>query len=171
MALLNILKYPDPRLKKRAQALEAAAVTAAPTKHIIQNMFETMYNSNGVGLAATQVDIHLQIITIDVSEARDQPLCLINPKIIDDTAPFFYNEEGCLSFPGVFAKVKRHQKIVVQFLEPEGKTKSLAAEGLLSICIQHEIDHLNGITFFDHLSPLKRQLLEKKLTKIAKQKK
>lgn len=170
MPVLNILKYPDPRLKKQAQALAMSAVTTAHTKDIIQNLFETMYHANGVGLAATQVDIHLQIITIDVSEEKNQPLCLINPRIIDNPAPFIYNEEGCLSFPGVFAKVKRLQRIVVEFLESTGNTNILEADGLLSICIQHEIDHLNGITFFDHLSPLKRRLLEKKLTKIKKQK-
>lgn len=170
MSLLHILKYPDPRLKKKAQELDISAIHSSQTKNIIQNMFETMYNAPGVGLAATQVDIHLQIITIDVSEEKNQPLCLINPKIIDNNSPFIYNEEGCLSFPGVFAKVKRHKTIVVEFLEPDGNRKSLEAEGLLSICIQHEIDHLNGLTFFDHLSPLKRSLLEKKFNKISSKK-
>ena len=169
MALLNILQYPDPRLKKIAKPITLSSIISNDTKNTIDNMFETMYQAKGIGLAATQVDIQLQIITIDVSEHKNQQLCLINPQIIDKPSVMISHEEGCLSFPGVYAKVKRYSSITIEFLELSGQKKILHADNLLSICIQHEIDHLNGITFFDHLSPLKQKILERKLNKLRKQ--
>lgn len=169
MTLLNILQYPDPRLKKIAKPITLSSIPSKVTKNIIDNMFETMYQAKGIGLAATQVDIQLQIITIDVSEHKNQPLCLINPQITNKQSVMVSHEEGCLSFPGVYATVKRYSHITIEFLEPSGHNKILQADNLLSICIQHEIDHLNGITFFDHLSPLKQKMLDRKLNKLRKQ--
>ena len=128
------------------------------------DMFETMYESQGVGLAATQINVHKQIIVIDTSEEKDSPLCFINPKLIE-TLDEEETDEGCLSVPGIFEPIKRAKKITVQALDKEGKSFELEADGLLGVCIQHEIDHLKGILFVDYLSPLKRERIKKKMVK------
>lgn len=164
MALLNILQFPDQRLKTTAapvEKLEQALFT------LIDNMFETLYEAQAVGLAATQVNVHKRVMVVDVSSKANEPLCLINPEITAKRG-IRESEEGCLSFPGVYAKVKRAKEIDVKFLDKNGKVQELSADGLLSTCIQHEIDHLNGITFFDHLSMLKQNLIVKKLEKIRR---
>lgn len=167
MALLNILQYPDARLKKIARPIAVEEMTSTYVQTIIADMFETMYQAKGVGLAAIQVNVPLQIVTIDISDPQDSPLCLMNPNIIA-TKNIVNSNEGCLSFPGIYANIKRHQIIEVQFFDIRGKKQVLQADDLLSICIQHEIDHLYGKTFFDHLSILKQTLLRKKLEKLKK---
>lgn len=164
MALLNILQFPDPRLK-----LTAESVTDFSTElpRLIDDMFETMYEAVGVGLAATQVNIQQRIIVIDVSEHHKEPLCLINPTIVSKEGTTVW-EEGCLSFPGVYAQIQRAKTITLSYRDPQNTLHTLEADGLLGICIQHELDHLNGITFFDHLSPLKQSMMRKKLSKIRK---
>lgn len=164
MALLNVLQYPDERLRTKAKA-----VTEFDSKihTIIDNMFETMYEQHGVGLAATQVDIHQRIIVMDVSDDRTQPLCVINPEIITREG-IQHESEGCLSFPGVFDKVERAAKIRVKALDRDGKPFELDAEEILSICIQHEMDHLEGILFIDHLSRMKQERARKKLEKMRR---
>jgi peptide deformylase len=161
---LPILEFPDPFLKKAVPPV--AAVSAEILAHL-DNMLETMYAENGVGLAATQVGIPLQLVVIDASEQHDSPLFLINPSIIDAQEDIL-SEEGCLSFPGVYVKVPRKATVTVSFLNRAGETEQLTADGLLSICLQHEIDHLKGITFFDYLSPLKKSFALKKLKKQSK---
>ncbi|GAA5131109.1 peptide deformylase [Thalassotalea piscium] len=165
MAILPVLRFPDQRLRKKA-----APVTEVndKIKNIVSDMFDTMYDENGVGLAATQVDIHLQIVVIDVSENKEQSYVLINPEIIRRNDETMINEEGCLSVPGCYAKVDRHTKVAVKALDINGIPFELDAEELLSICIQHELDHLKGILFVDYLSPLKRNRIQKKLEKEAK---
>ena len=164
MAILNILHFPDDRLRTRAQPVESVNES---TRVIVKDMFETMYQAPGVGLAATQVDIHQRIIVIDTSEEKDQPLCLINPQILE-TQGEEEMEEGCLSVPGVYEMVKRSQVVRVQALDEEGESFEMEANGLLSICIQHEIDHLEGKLFVDYLSELKRQRIKKKLDKVRR---
>lgn len=162
MALLNILQFPDPRLKNKA---EPVIQFDEELSILVENMFETMYEMKwAVGLAAIQVNVKKQVIVIDVSENRDQPLCLINPKILSQRDSTEY-EEGCLSFPGVYAKVKRFKEIDISYFDKEGTPQQLSTGDFLSICIQHEIDHLNGITFYDHLAPVKQHMLRKKLEK------
>ncbi len=165
MTILTVLRFPDPRLKTKASLV--TEITKA-TSIIIDDMLITMYDEKGVGLAATQVDIHQRIVVIDVSENNDQPLVLINPEIIAKSDETLINEEGCLSVPGVYAKVDRHTTCTVKALDRDGKEFTLDGEELLSICIQHELDHLNGILFVDYLSPLKRQRIKTKLEKEAK---
>lgn len=167
MALLEVLHFPDKRLRTRAKALET--VTDA-TRKIVDDMFETMYDAPGIGLAATQVNIHQRIIVIDVSEEKNQPLCLINPEIVESVGDEEM-EEGCLSVPGVYEKVQRADKITIKALDQNGNGYRLDAEGLLAVCIQHEIDHLDGKLFVDYLSPLKRQRIRSKLSKQQRQKK
>lgn len=165
MPLLNILQFPDPRLKKVATPVTVFDDTLLS---LIANMIETMYEAQGVGLAATQVNVHKRVIVVDISQEQNQALVLINPEIITKAGPLEW-DEGCLSFPGVYAKVKRFHDIEIKYRDHNGKLEHLKANGgLLSACIQHEIDHLDGITFFDHLSLLKRELLEKKLEKNRK---
>jgi peptide deformylase len=164
MPLLNILQFPDLRLKNIAAPVEhfdQALVT------LVKDMLETMYEAQGVGLAAIQVNVKKRLLVMDISSTADQPMHLVNPTIVAtrDTVTF---EEGCLSFPGVWSKVKRAKEIDVTFYDQYGKFHELSATGLLCQAIQHEIDHLNGITFYDRLSPLKQQLLRKKLDKIKK---
>ena len=161
MAVLDILKFPDPRLRKKA--LPVTAVDASIRK-ISRDMFETMYEANGIGLAATQVDIQKRIIVLDISEQHDRPVCLINPEILN-TEGQELSEEGCLSVPGFFETVKRAEKIKVRALDENGKTLEIQADGMLAVCIQHEIDHLEGKLFVDYLSALKRQRIRKKLEK------
>ena len=164
MALLPVLKYPDTRLRIRA---EPVTEVNAEIQALITDMLETMYDAPGIGLAATQVNVHKRVLVIDISEDRDQPLCLINPEILSAEGDVSY-EEGCLSVPGVFEAVSRSEYIKVKALDETGKPAELNAEGLLAICIQHEMDHLEGKLFVDYLSDLKRDRLKKKLTKTAK---
>jgi peptide deformylase len=165
MTILTVLRFPDPRL--RTKALPVASITDA-TATIIDDMLATMYDEKGVGLAATQVDIHQRIFVMDTSEDNDQPIVLINPEIIASSDETSINEEGCLSVPGTYAKVDRHNTCTVKALDRHGNEFTLDATELQSICIQHELDHLNGILFVDYLSPLKRQRIQKKLEKAAK---
>ena len=165
MALLEILEFPDPRLRTRAQPV--TQVDAA-LRTLIDDMFETMYAAPGIGLAATQVNVAKRLLVIDVSDKRDQPLVLINPDIVAREG-VEETEEGCLSVPGVFDKVTRAEKIVVRALDRDGKPFELEADGLLAVCIQHEIDHLDGKLFVDYLSELKRTRIRKKLEKERKE--
>ncbi|WP_258807763.1 peptide deformylase [Pseudidiomarina sp. CB1] len=164
MTKLTILKYPDERLRTVAEPVTSVDDSLRDT---IDAMFETMYDSNGVGLAATQVNVHKRLFLADCSEDQSEPLVFINPEITEKDG-LFANEEGCLSFPGVYAKVERASKVTVQALDRNGEAFSLTAEGLLAICIQHELDHLNGKLFVDYLSPLKRDRIRKKLEKEAR---
>lgn len=161
MSQLTVLKYPDERLRKVAAPV---ATVDDALRAVIDDMFETMYESQGVGLAATQVDVHQRLFVADCSEDQNEPLVFINPEITKAEG-HFTNDEGCLSFPGVYAKVERAEKITVSALDRNGEQFSLNAEGLLAICIQHEIDHLNGKLFVDYLSPLKQNRIRKKLEK------
>lgn len=165
MALLEILRFPDKRLRTKAQPIESVN---KEVQQIVEDMFETMYDAPGIGLAATQVNIHQQIVVIDISEKKDDPLCLINPKIIHSEG-VEKSEEGCLSVPAYYADVKRAESITVQALDQQGNEFELKADELLAVCIQHELDHLQGKLFIDYLSPLKRQRLLKKIEKLAKQ--
>ena len=161
MAVLTILEYPDPRLRTRAKPV---AAVDARVRQLIEDMFETMYGAPGVGLAATQVDVHERVLVLDVSQERNEPLALVNPEILtrDGVAE---GEEGCLSVPGIFDLVDRAARITVRALDGDGKPFELAAEGLLAVCIQHEMDHLEGKLFVDYLSELKRTRIRKKLEK------
>ena len=164
MALLPILRFPDPRLKKIA-----APVTNIDdsVRRLIADMAETMYEAPGIGLAATQVDVHKQIVVIDVSEDRNDLLALINPRLEGLTGQQ-EGEEGCLSVPGIFEKVERAERVTVHYLDPEGQPQTLVAEGLLAVCIQHELDHLLGKVFVEYLSPLKQNRIKTKLAKKAR---
>ena len=162
MALLPILNFPDPRLRTKAKPV---TVVNDAIRTLASDMLETMYAAPGIGLAASQVDKHIQLIVMDLSEDRDNPLVFINPQITplsDETQPY---EEGCLSIPEVYEKVDRSAKIKIDALDLQGEPFSLEAEGLLAVCIQHEMDHLDGKLFVDYLSPLKRQRIREKLTK------
>ncbi len=161
MALLNILRYPDPRLyRKAAPVLEVNE----EIRKLAADMAQTMYAAPGIGLAATQVDVHKKVIVIDTSESRSQLLVLINPEILSREGIQFC-EEGCLSLPGIYEPVERAERITVRALNAEGSTFTLEAEKLLSICIQHEMDHLEGKVFVDYLSRLKQQRIKAKLQK------
>lgn len=162
MTILTVLRFPDPRLKTIASPV--TDITDA-TLTIINDMLSTMYEEKGVGLAATQVNVHQRIVVMDVSENGDQPIVLINPEIIATSEETVINEEGCLSVPGIYAKVNRHTRCTVKALDKHGKEFTIDGEELLSICIQHELDHLNGVLFVDYLSPLKRQRIKAKLEK------
>ncbi len=164
MNLLPVLQYPDPGLKLVAKHVKCFDADLAS---LCANMLETMYINDGVGLAATQVGITQRIIVLDISPEHNQPLCMINPKILYSAGSANF-EEGCLSFPGIYAKVKRQMEIRVEYYTPQGAAQELTTEGILAICIQHEIDHLEGITFFDRLSPLKKQLLRNRINKLSK---
>jgi peptide deformylase len=165
MTILTVLRFPDPRLRTKAQPV--AKITDA-TATIIDDMLATMYEEKGVGLAATQVDIHQRIVVMDTSEENDQPIIFINPEILATSSETSINEEGCLSVPGTYAKVNRHDACTVKALDRHGNKFTLNATELQSICIQHELDHLKGVLFVDYLSPLKRQRIQKKLEKEAK---
>lgn len=164
MALLEILHFPDPRLRLKAKPV---AQVDNQVRQMVKDMFETMYDAPGIGLAATQVNIQLEVIVIDVSENKDEPLCFINPKIISENGTEEM-QEGCLSVPGFYENVTRAESVIVQALNQEGEAFELNADGLLAVCIQHEMDHLQGKLFVDYLSPLKRQRIKKKLEKIEK---
>lgn len=165
MAILDVLRFPDPRLRTKA-----APVTEVndDIKRIVDDMFDTMYAEKGVGLAATQVNIHQRIVVIDVSEDKEQSYVLINPEIIKKNDETMVNEEGCLSVPSCYAKVDRHTAVTVKALDRNGNEFELDGEELLAICIQHELDHLEGILFVDYLSPLKRKRIQTKLEKEAR---
>ena len=165
MAILDVLRFPDERLRTKATPV---AEVNDEIKNIVADMFETMYAENGVGLAATQVDIHQRIVVIDVSEDKEQSYVLINPEIIKRNDEVMINEEGCLSVPSSYAKVERHTEVTVRALNINGEVFELDATELLSICIQHELDHLNGVLFVDYLSPLKRKRIQTKLEKEAR---
>ncbi len=164
MAVREILHYPDPRLRIAAKAVVRVN---DEVKRIVDDLLETMYHAPGIGLAATQVDIHLRIIVVDVSVDQSQPLCLINPKIIKARGAQ-ETQEGCLSVPDIFEPVTRAETVRVRALNREGQTTEFEAEGLLAVCIQHEADHLDGTLFVDHLSALKRTRLRKKFDKIQR---
>ncbi len=161
MAALNILRYPDPRLEKVAKPVTRVDDAI---RQLVRDMAETMYSAPGIGLAATQVDVHVRVIVLDVSDARDQLLVLINPEILALEGEQEC-EEGCLSVPGVYDVVKRAEKVKVRALDGEGRPFELAAEGLLAVCIQHEMDHLEGKVFVEHLSRLKQARIRAKLQK------
>ena len=167
MTILTVLCFPDERLRTKAK--EVTEIND-DIHRIIDDMLETMYDEKGVGLAATQVNIHQRIVVIDVSENNDQPIVLINPEIIKRSDEKIINEEGCLSVPSCYAKVERHCEVTVKALDRHGKEFTLDGEELLAVCIQHELDHLAGILFVDYLSPLKRQRIKAKLEKEARQK-
>jgi peptide deformylase len=162
MALLNILRYPDPRLHKVAKPV---SVFDSRLKQFVADMAETMYAAPGVGLAASQVDVHQQVIVIDVSETRDELRTFINPEIIWASEETRVYDEGCLSVPGVYDGVERPAQVKVRALDADGKPFELEADGLLAVCIQHEMDHLKGKVFVEYLSPLKRNRIKTKLLK------
>ncbi|MDR1934921.1 MAG: peptide deformylase [Candidatus Accumulibacter sp.] len=164
MSLLPILRFPDPRLKKKAAPVRSIDESII---RLARDMAETMYEAPGIGLAATQVDVHQRVIVIDVSETRDQPLSLVNPEIVDSQGQQVC-EEGCLSVPGIYDKVARAENVVVRYLDLEGEEKTIEADGLLAVCLQHEIEHLDGKIFVEHLSQLKQMRIKAKLAKQAK---
>lgn len=161
MAILTILEFPDERLRKKAKPVESVD---AKTRQLVDDMLETMYAAPGIGLAATQVNIQKRILVLDISEEKNDPLALINPEILSKEGQE-ESDEGCLSVPGVFEKVKRAEKIRIKALDRDGNSFEIDADGLLAVCIQHEMDHLEGKLFVDYLSPLKRQLARKKVKK------
>jgi len=164
MAIRNILEFPDPRLRTKAQPV---AQVDNEVRQLIDDMFETMYASKGIGLAATQVDVHRRVLVIDVSEDRTAQHALVNPEILTRDGDEM-REEGCLSVPGIYEKVRRAERIVVRALGRDGKSFELPADGLLAVCIQHEMDHLDGKLFVDYLSELKRSRIRGKLEKERK---
>lgn len=166
MALLPILCYPDPKLHTVAKPV---AAVDARIKTLIADMFETMYEAKGIGLAATQVNVHERLIVMDISEGRDVPLVLINPKILWASPETHVNEEGCLSVPGIYDGVKRHDAVKVEALDGDGRTQLIEADGLLAVCIQHEMDHLIGKVFVEYLSPLKRNRIKTKMLKAQRE--
>ncbi|KAB2876409.1 MAG: peptide deformylase [Burkholderiaceae bacterium] len=162
MATLTILRYPDPRLHKIARPV---AVVDARIRQLVDDMLETMREADGVGLAATQVDVHEQVIVIDTSQQRDQPLVLINPELVWRSDERVIHEEGCLSVPAIFEKVQRHAEVTVAALDREGQRFERRVEGLTAVCVQHEMDHLLGKVFVEYLSPLKRERIRIKMNK------
>lgn len=161
MAILNILEFPDPRLRTIAKTVD---VVDDGIRQLIDDMFETMYEAPGIGLAASQVDVHKRFMVIDVTEDRSRPLVFVNPVITARDGEQVY-QEGCLSVPGIYADVTRSDTITVEALDRHGQPFSLEADGVLAVCIQHEMDHLLGKLFVDYLSPLKREMVRKKLLK------
>lgn len=164
MALLPILRFPDPRLKKVAVPV---AKIDDNIRRLAADMAETMYEAPGIGLAATQVDVHKRLVVIDISEEKNQLQVFVNPSL-ERCSGLQLGEEGCLSVPGIYDKVERAEQVTVRYLDLDGKERTLAAEGLLAVCIQHEIDHLNGKVFVDHLSQLKQTRIKNKLAKQAR---
>ena len=164
MAILTILHFPDERLRTQASPVEKVD---AHIQQLVEDMLETMYDAPGIGLAATQVNVHKQILVLDISEEKNQPLCLINPEIIEQDGQQKF-DEGCLSVPGIYETVERAEHIRVRALDKTGAAFEMEAEGLLAVCIQHEMDHLKGKLFVDYLSSLKRQRIQKKLLKQQK---
>ncbi|MBK6294619.1 MAG: peptide deformylase [Rhodoferax sp.] len=166
MALLPILCFPDPRLHTVAKPVLAVDVRI---KTLISDMLQTMYHAKGIGLAATQVDVHERLIVIDVSEERDQPLVLINPQLVWSSPDKHLNEEGCLSVPGIYDGVERFDEVKVSALDAQGVSRIIEADGLLAVCVQHEMDHLAGKVFVEYLSPLKRDRIKKKMLKAQRE--
>jgi len=164
LSVLTILEFPDERLRKKASEVK---VVDGNVKKLVDDMLETMYLAKGIGLAATQVNVHQRIVVIDISEGKDNPLCLINPEIVEKYGNE-ESEEGCLSVPGFFEKVKRAESIKVKALDKEGQPFEIEANELLAVCVQHELDHLEGKLFVDYISSLKRQRIKKKLEKLHK---
>lgn len=165
MALLQVLHYPDPRLRNTAQPV---AQVDAEVRKLVDDMFETMYEAPGIGLAAIQVNVPKRVIVIDISNDKSQPLCLINP-VITHLDGKEVMEEGCLSVPGIYDEVERAKSIEVKALDRDGKPFTLQTDGLLAVCIQHEIDHLDGKLFVDYLSEMKRSRIRKKMDKLRRQ--
>ena len=164
MAILEVLRFPDERLRTVAQPV---AEVNDDIKQLVEDMFDTMYDENGIGLAATQVDVHKRVVVMNVDENQERPLVFINPEITHKEGKTI-SEEGCLSVPNNWAKVERAERVTVKALDKNGEEFSLDADGLLAICIQHELDHLKGKLFVDYLSPLKRQRIRTKLEKEAR---
>ena len=165
MALLEILHHPDVRLRKKAVPVKQVDERIT---QLVDDMFETMYDARGIGLAATQINVHERVVVIDLSEEKDEPLCFINAEIVSKEGKIEH-EEGCLSVPEYYEKVERAERIRVKALNREGEAFEMDADGLLAVCIQHELDHLDGKLFVDYLSSLKQQRVRKKLEKMKKQ--
>jgi peptide deformylase len=162
MAILPILCYPDPRLHKVASPVKAVDDRV---RTLVSDMLATMYDAHGIGLAATQVDVHERVVVIDVSEERNDPKVLINPEIVWASADKHFNDEGCLSVPGIYDGVERFDAVHVRALDADGHSRVIEADGLLAVCIQHEMDHLLGKVFVEYLSPLKRNRIKTKMLK------
>jgi peptide deformylase len=162
MSKLDILRYPDPRLHKVATPV---AVVDERIRRLVDDMLETMYAAEGVGLAATQVDVHERVIVIDTSESRDQPIVLINPELVETSEEIAISEEGCLSVPDIYDKVARHARVKVRALDRSGESRDLDADGLLAVAVQHEMDHLLGKVFVEYLSALKRSRIKTRMLK------
>ncbi len=167
MALLPILEFPDPRLRTKAVPVAPAQVADPAFQRLLDDMFETMYDAPGIGLAASQVNVHQRFMVMDISDDKSAPQVFINPEILSRDGEQVY-QEGCLSVPGIFADVTRADRIEVRFLDRAGVEQQVEADGLLAVCIQHEMDHLEGKLFVDYLSPLKREMVRKKLAKQRK---
>ena len=165
MAILRILEFPDPRLRKKAAPVE---VVDDALRQLIGDLLETMYAAPGIGLAATQVDVHRRLLVADVSQEKDEAQVLINPEILEKNGSAI-TEEGCLSVPGYYAEVARAEHILVQYLDRDGNEQERQFEGLLAVCVQHEVDHLDGRLFVDYLSEVKRQRIRKRLEKDRRQ--
>ena len=166
MAKLSILRYPDPRLYTIAKAV---ARVDERIRSLVDDMLESMYDADGVGLAATQVDVHERVIVMDTSDARDDPRVLINPEIVARSEEMTFTDEGCLSVPATYDKVKRHARVTVRSLDRLGAPQEFEAEGLLSVCVQHEMDHLLGKVFVEYLSQLKRDRIKTRMLKKARE--
>lgn len=167
MAMLPILEFPDPRLRTKAAMVDAARLAEPSFQQLLDDMFETMYDAPGIGLAASQVDVHQRFMVIDVTEDKNRPLVFVNPEILAREGEQVY-QEGCLSVPGIFADVTRSDLVTVQAFDRHGQAFTMEADGVLAVCIQHEMDHLDGKLFVDYLSPLKREMVRKKLAKARK---
>ncbi|MGE8493340.1 MULTISPECIES: peptide deformylase [Comamonas] len=165
MSILPILCYPDPRLHKVAKPV---AVVDDRIRTLVQDMLATMYDASGIGLAATQIDVHERVVVIDVSEERNEPMAIINPEILWASDEKQVGDEGCLSVPGIYDGVERSVAVKIRALDENGNSREIDAEGLLAICIQHEMDHLLGKVFVEYLSPLKRNRIKSKLVKQQK---
>ena len=166
MASLNILRYPDPRLHTVAKPV---AQVDDRIRGLVDDMLESMYAADGVGLAATQVDVHERVIVMDTSDTRDDPRVLINPELVAKSEEMTFADEGCLSVPLVYDKVKRHARVTVRALGRDGQPHEFGADGLLAICVQHEMDHLMGKVFVEYLSQLKRDRIKTKMLKKARE--
>ena len=162
MARLNILRYPDPRLHTVAKPV---AAVDARIRQLVDDMLETMYEADGVGLAATQVDVHERVLVMDTSDTRNHPRVLINPELVEASEEMIFGDEGCLSVPTIYDKVPRHARVRVRALDRSGEPQEFDAEGLLAVCVQHEMDHLLGKVFVEYLSPLKRERIKTKMLK------
>jgi peptide deformylase len=162
MALLNILRYPDPKLHTVAKPVKQVD---ARIRQLVDDMLATMYDAEGIGLAATQVDVHERVIVIDISEQRNEPLVLVNPELLERSEEMVLGDEGCLSVPLIYDKVQRHARIKVRAVDRDGQPLEFEADGLLAVCVQHEMDHLVGKVFVEYLSPLKRNRIKSKMLK------